>query len=103
MTVSEEAIMADLVGMLKGMTDWEYSGPISRETLFFADLGFESIDAVVFGEVLEAHYRQRFPYAEFLAKLAERQQQDLTLGELVDFLHRHLDRSDRGERVESAQ
>ncbi len=102
MSVSEEAIMADLVGMVKGMTDWEYSGPISRETLFFADLGFESIDAVVFGEVIEAHYRQRFPYAEFLAKLAERQQQDLTLGELVDFLRKHLDRSDREERVERA-
>ena len=103
MSVSEEAIMADLVGMVKGMTDWEYSGPISRETLFFADLGFESIDAVVFGEVIEAHYRQRFPYAEFLAKLAERQQQDLTLGELVDFLRRHLNRSDREERVKRAQ
>ena len=103
MSVGEQVIMADLAGMLKGMTDWEYSGPISRETRFFADLGFESIDAVVFGEVIEAHYRQRFPYAEFLAKLAERKQQDLTLGELVDFIRRHLNSSDREERVERAQ
>lgn len=103
MPASEEAIMADLVGIVKGMTDWEYSGSMSRETRFFADLGFESIDAVVFGEAIEAHYRQRFPYAEFLAKLAEREQQDLPLGELVDFLRSHLDRSDREGHVERAQ
>ena len=103
MSVGEQVIMAELVGMLKGMTDWEYSGPISRETRFFADLGFESIDAVVFGEVIEAYYRQRFPYAEFLAKLAERQPQDLTLGELVDFLRTNLDHSGREGHAEKAQ
>ena len=95
MRASEEAILADLIGILRGMTDWEYSEPISRETRFFADLGFESIDAVVFGEAIEAHYRQRFPYAEFLTKLAEREQRDLPLGELVDFTRSHLDGSRR--------
>jgi len=89
--VSDEAILADLVGILKEMTDWEYSGPISRETRFFSDLGMESIDAVVFGEAIETHYRRRFPYAEFLAELARRKQQDLPFGELVDFVRRHLD------------
>jgi acyl carrier protein len=90
-SVSEAALLADLIGILKGMTDWEYSGPITLETRFFADLGLESIDAVVFGEAIETHYRRRLPYAAFLAGLGERGQRDLRIGELVDFLRSHLD------------
>ena len=93
MSVSDEAILADLVGILKGMTDWEYSGPISRETRFFSDLQMESIDAVVFGETIETHYRRRLPFTEFLTELGKREQQDLRLGDLVDFLRCHLDGS----------
>jgi len=94
-SVREEVILADLIGIIKGLTDWEYSGSISRETRFFSDLGLESIDAVVLGEAIESHYRQQFPYAEFLAKLGERNQRDITIGELVDFLHPHLNGSGR--------
>ncbi len=90
MSVSEEAILADVIEIMKGMADWEYSEPISRETRFFADLGFESIDAVVFGEAIEAHYRRRFPYNEFLAQVGF---QDIQMGQLVDFIRDHLDHS----------
>jgi len=102
MSADSEIILSDLVGVLRSMTDWEYSGEITRETRFFADLEFESIDAVVLGEAIEAHYRQRFPYAQFLAELNERQERDIRLGEVVDFLRRHLDGFHRQGRVESA-
>ena len=103
MSVSEEALLTDLVGILKGMTDWEYSEPITQETRFFADLGLESIDAVVFGEAIETHYRRRFPYAAFLAGLGERGQRDLRLGELVGFLRCHLDGAVRQGELEGAR
>ena len=102
MGLSDAAILADLISIMRGMTDWEYSESITRETRFFADLGFESIDAVVIGELIEAHYRQRFPYAQFLAELGERNQRDMQLGELVDFLRRHLNSSARREPAEEA-
>lgn len=95
MNVKDDAILADLIGIVKGLTDWEYSGPMNRETRFFADLGFESIDAVALGEAIETHYLRRFPYAEFLAKLGERQVRDITLGDVVQFLQDHLDDRDR--------
>ncbi len=103
MSAGDEAILADLVGILRSMTDWEYSGKITTETRFFADLQFESIDAVVFGEAIETHYRRRFPYAEFLRALGEREQRDLRLGELVEFLRCHLDPPARQERVEDVR
>lgn len=90
MSTNEAQILSDLVGIMREMTDWEYAGEITRETRFFADLGFESIDAVVFGEAIETHYRRRFPYAEFLRQLGERGERDLALGELVNFLQGQL-------------
>jgi acyl carrier protein len=103
MRAGDAAILADLISILKSMTDWEYSGEITPETRFFADLRLESIDAVVFGEAIEGYYRRRFPYAEFLRELGEREQRDLQLGELVGFLRRHLDHSTGQERVEDVR
>jgi acyl carrier protein len=102
MSADGEIILSDLVGVLRSMTDWEFSGEVTRETRFFADLGFESIDAVALGDAIEAHYRQRFPYAQFLAEISEREERDIRLGEVVDFLRRHLDGVPRQGRLESA-
>ncbi len=103
MSISREAILVDMIAIMREMTDWDYSREMTRETRFFADLGFESIDAVVFGESIEAHYRRRFPYAEFLRELGDREQRDLQLGELVDFLYRHLNNVSPEARREPAQ
>jgi acyl carrier protein len=88
---SPATILQDLTELLRDMTDWDYPAEITRDTRFFADLAFESIDAVVLGEAIETRYRRRFPYAEFLRDLGERGERDLQLGELVDFLSHHLD------------
>jgi acyl carrier protein len=102
MSTSREAILADMIAIMREMTDWDYPQEMTRETRFFGDLGFESIDAVVFGESVETHYRRRFPYAEFLRELGEREQRDLKLGELVDFLHLHLNSASPEARREPA-
>jgi acyl carrier protein len=87
---SSEAILADLAGMLANFQGREYSGEIGRETLFFAELGFASIDAVVLGEKLVAVYGRKIPFNKFLAEAARRNAQDLRVGELADFLVEHL-------------
>jgi acyl carrier protein len=85
-----EQIRDDLTGILCDFHGREYSGPIDRTTRFFADLGLASIDAVVLGEALERRYGRKLPFAQLLAELGRRQAEDLELGELVDFLHTHL-------------
>jgi acyl carrier protein len=82
--------MADLECILRNFHGREYSGPIVAETRFFGDLGLASIDAVVLGETLERHYRQSLPFAELMAALGRRAERDLRLGELAEFLERHL-------------
>jgi len=36
-------------------------------------MGFESIDVVAFGMAIEEHYKQAFPFAEFLAAVGQRE------------------------------
>lgn len=83
---NHDEVMADLRQLLSNFQDREYSGEIDRETLFFSDFGFVSIDAVVLGETLQNHYGQPLPFPKFLSAAAERGAEDLAVGELADFL-----------------
>ncbi|MCA1601956.1 MAG: phosphopantetheine-binding protein [Acidobacteria bacterium] len=90
--LSREEIRNDLLTMLgEWREDWEYAGQITENTGIFTDLGFESIDAVAFGSAIEEHFDQSLPYAEFLTKAREQQQDDITIGDLLDFLMANLD------------
>ena len=90
MNVTKDAILADLAGILGNFHGHEYSGTIGPETRFFADLGLASIDAVVLGETLNQHYGRTLPFGDLMAELGRRVDRDLSIGELVEFLHRHL-------------
>jgi acyl carrier protein len=88
--LDEPAILADLARILADFGGREYSGPIGRETRFFGDLGLASIDAVVLGETLEAHYGRPLPFDRLMAEMGRRESRDLALGDLSAFLARHL-------------
>src|SRR4051812_1483036 len=90
---SRSEIMNDLAQILASFNGRDYSGTIDPETRFFADLGLASIDAVVLGETLEAHYGRSLPFGELMAELGSRAERDFRLGELAEFLDRHLSAS----------
>jgi acyl carrier protein len=88
--VSDSAYLAELQGVFRDAMGIDPVIPIDRETLFFADLGLASIDAVVFGEALQRHFDRPIPFSELMADLGRREQRDLAIGELMDFLRVHL-------------
>jgi acyl carrier protein len=88
-----EEVMEHLAGLLRDFNGREYSGEIGAQTLFFADLGMMSIDAVVLAETLEQQYGRRFPFPQFLAGLAARGAEDMPVGELAEFLWSHLSKA----------
>jgi acyl carrier protein len=89
---NREAILEDVLELVNQLAkDWEYSGGISPDTLLFADLGFESIDAVVLASFIQERYKQQFPFPQLLAELGRREVKDIRLSELVDFIALHLD------------
>ena len=83
-------IYDDLGVLFRDFHGREYSGDLGPETRFFADLGLASIDAVVLGESLESRYGKKLPFDELMGELGKRTDRDLSMGELVDFLHVHL-------------
>jgi len=51
----------------------------------------ESLDAVVLGTTIQEHFQQPLPFAELLSEIG-REQRDLSIRELVDFVDQHLNR-----------
>ncbi len=84
-------ILNDLEQILCNFQGREYSGEMTADTSFFGDLGFASIDAVVLGETLQEKYALVFPFHELLAELSKQGAQDLTLGEMANYLQRYLE------------
>jgi acyl carrier protein len=81
------AILADILDIMSTMADdWEYGEEIAESTFLFRELGFESLDLVVLGTSLQERYG-RMPFAEFLADIGQREIRDVTVGELVAFVH----------------
>ncbi len=89
-----DQILDVLTGIFRDFHGREYSGPIGVETMFFADMGLASIDAVVLGETLESHYGCKLPFGDLMAELGKKTDRDIKIGELVDFLQRHLNPRD---------
>lgn len=91
MAYTREQILAEVLDLLNSVVrDWEFEGPIGASTRLFADLAFESLDLVIFGSKVQEHFGRPFPFPEFFAEIGRREVSDITIGEWVDFLGRHL-------------
>jgi acyl carrier protein len=87
---SRAEILRDIASLLEDHLGLHFPGTIDEDTRFFADLGLASIDAVVLGEALQAHYARPLPFNDLMAEIGRRTQRDLTIGELVAFVGHHL-------------
>ena len=89
--VDRKVVLADIIRILGELReDWSFEGELGEKTGLFGDLHFESIDAVALGSAIESHYNQSLPFAEFLTKAGERQAKDIYIGEMVEFLAKHI-------------
>ena len=70
------------------------AGEIDDRTGLFRDLGFESIDLIALGSMLEEHFNQTLPFAEFLTRAREERVEDITVGAMLAFLVANLVRHD---------
>ena len=87
---STNDIISDLASILSNFNGREYSGTIDADTLFMQDLGCTSIDVVILGETLDAHYGVEIPFGQFIAELRDSNVQDVQVGALAEFLSRNL-------------
>ena len=90
MTPSRQQILEYILSTLGDLCrDWDYAEEVGPSTGLFAQLGMESLDAVVLATSIQDHFGHIMPFSELFAELGE-QQRDLTVAELVDFIHASL-------------
>ena len=92
-SLQRDEILSDLIQLLTDMTtDWElsFSGGITAATRLTADLGFESIDAVMLiGEIQRLYGRKDLPFERlFLAN--GKYVDDVRVATVAEFLSEHL-------------
>jgi acyl carrier protein len=91
MIYTRETILAEVLALLNSVVqDWEFEGPLGANTRVFADLAFESLDLVVLGSKVQERFGQTLPFPQLFAEIGQREVRDLTIGEWVDFIHRHI-------------
>lgn len=88
--ISSSVMLDEIIQELSAFQAQSLLSPLDASTRFFADLGLASIDAVVLGERLEARFGQALPFEELMAELGQREDRDLSLGELAAFLSRRV-------------
>ena len=90
-TRTREQILAEVLELLNSVVqDWEFEGSIGAGTRLFADLAFESLDLVILGAKVQEHFGQPLPFPQLFAEIGQREVRDLTIGEWVDFIDRHI-------------
>ena len=89
--LTKEAIRTDLLRIVRDLReDWDWSIEITDETGIFRQLGFESIDVVALGSMLEEHFDCTLPFADFLTRAKENQVHDITVGDVLELLVENL-------------
>lgn len=89
----------ELTDVLKGVMEtmgslaeeWEYSGPITPDTRFFADMDARSLDFVILSTAVGKLYG-RLPFDQLYSDLSElpADEREVTVREYAEFIHRHL-------------
>ncbi|MFP5306445.1 MAG: phosphopantetheine-binding protein [Gammaproteobacteria bacterium] len=89
MTAADQTLVARLVSLLKDFTqDWDsvLDGEYGRDTRLLADLGFESVDIIQLTVAVEEEFGlHKTPFDRLLMKDG-RYVDDLSVGQLADFL-----------------
>ncbi len=80
------AVLVDMTG------DWDldFDGEINRDTRLIGDLAFESIDIVQLVVAIEGEFQKRGIPFEKLLMIDGRYVDDLTVGDIADFLSANM-------------
>jgi acyl carrier protein len=91
--INVDDIVERVAGILREMTsDWDLADeqPIGRDTHLVADLAFESIDIVQLIVAIEETFGKRSLPFDKLLMADGRYVEDLSVGQVADFLKAHL-------------
>ena len=93
-----DQVFEHFVGILRSLDEDDDGDEITRETYLIGNMNWRSVEIVYLANEVQEHYGQTFPFNDLFQEVAEREVQDITVGEWVDFIHENLAPSDAGAK-----
>jgi hypothetical protein len=91
---TREDVLGVVVQLVQRLSaDWEDGGDVGEGTRLLGNMNWRSLDVVVLANDLQDHYGRAFPFSELFAEIGKREERDILIGELTDFVWEHLERS----------
>src|SRR5260370_14200594 len=91
MKATRDEVHTYLLELMHSMVDeWDDSEPISEQSSILGNLNWRSIEIVYLVRAVQQHFGQVLPFQEFLQGVEQREDQDVSVRELVDFIHDNL-------------
>jgi acyl carrier protein len=87
--MTRDQLQEEVIQVMAGLSnEWEYDGPLSPETRFFADMDLKSLDFVILSTAIVKRFG-RVPFDEFYSRLAdlEPETREVTVSQFVDFIY----------------
>ncbi len=92
MAESKDPVLEQIIGIIRTTVneDWIEDYDMDASTSFNDDLELESIEFVGIAEKIQEHFGKHIGFLEWLSSMKIEQIIALTVGDLADFVHRHL-------------
>lgn len=91
MKKTREEVLEDVLQRVSELSeDIDDYGDIGEDTYLLGNMNWGSIDIVVLANDVQDQYGQVLPFTELFEEIAEREPQDLSIGEFVDFVYKHV-------------
>jgi acyl carrier protein len=90
-TLSQDQMVSEVIEVMLSLAgEWEYSGPVTPTTRFFADMELQSLDFVILSTALTRKFG-KIPFDELYTDLSDQpEDKEITVAEYADFVYHHL-------------
>src|SRR5438874_1552908 len=78
--------------------EWEQT-QVTEDSSIMGNLNWRSIEILYLAQSIQQRFEKQLPFQEFLKGVEAREQKDLTIRELVDFVYLNLDQSPASKEV----
>jgi acyl carrier protein len=91
MKATRDEVRTYLLDLIRSMGDeWDDSQVISEDDGILGSMNWRSIEIVYLARAVQQHFDHVFPFQEFLEGVEQRDNKDLTVRELIDFVYANL-------------
>lgn len=94
MTPSREQVLRHFIEVLSSIDEDQDPEDLTEDMFLIGDTSWRSIEIAYIASEIQSHWGRTFPFEKLFEEISARENQDITVGEWVDFVWRHLQEPD---------